>query len=265
MDGKLERFDNPFGSKIAVRRVCTSQLGFEKRLYSARSADDADPEWLEREFFQRVDDAAARALCKLNATPPVPLTELEESMWSVFVRTLYHRNPSELRAYLERAVEHWKIETPSAVEAALRRAGYGNDIILNSVYNSATLRNVEDTVLEDLPNVLMSARVGQFLNDLKKTIIDIPHHVFEFLISDAVPVRTNGLAVHAGHYALPLSPRRVLIAAAETTTLDFIKKMPPKKLVRAMNEQVVGLARHFVAATDRSQEHFVRNRFGSLV
>lgn len=264
-DGRLLRYDNPFGSKITAKRVFTSQVGFEERLYSARNFADTDPEWLETEFFQKIDDGASKALRKLSQTPPLPLSDIEESMWSVFIRSLYHRSPSLLNKYLEEGVRYWIEETPNIVDSALREREFAIDQETREILISNTMNNVEDSVLDNLPSVLMSPRVGQFLNDLKKTIIDIPETCYDFLLSDALPVRTDGLMTEVGHYVIPINPRRLLVAAFSEGTLQAIKALPANELVKRTNHQVVGYARHFVAARDESQDRFIRNRFGKLI
>lgn len=264
-DDRLERYSQPVEGKIAVRRVFVSQVGFEHRLYSARDDSDPDPEWLEREFFQKIDNGAARVLRKLNSNPPLSLDDLEESMWSIFIRSMYHRNPSLLKQYIESGVEHWINETPIIVDQSLKEKIFEYSPDLREKLITSTIENAANSVLNNLPTILMSERVGQFLNDLRKTIIELPDRCFDFLVSDALPVRTNGLKTPLGHYVMPLNPRRALVATFNEETMNAIKALSPNELVRRTNEQIAGHARHFVAARDRSQDRFIRNRYGVLV
>jgi hypothetical protein len=264
-DGRIERFDQPTHGKIYVKRVHTSQVGYVEHLYSAKAADDHDPEWLEREFLQKVDSAAALSMRKMNAEPPLPLSDLDATMWSIFVRSLYHRNPSLLARYLRDGTEHWERSASDIIEERVKGTFFENDVEFKQNMLKQVMENTTDKVLEHLPTILTSERVGKVLNALHKTVIDIPEYCPDFLISDALPIRTDGILVNFGHYAIPLSPRRLLVATTTIETMNTIKSLSPKQLVRGANEQTVGLAQHFVGARDRHQEKFIRNRFGILI
>ncbi len=128
---------------------------------------------------------------------------------------------------------------------------------------SVNAKNIESSVINIFPRLFTSEKVGQVLNNLPKRLIDTPDHTPEFLISDDPLIRTNGILVENGHFALPISPRRLLVMAWKTKTLDVISQQSPTELVTNVNRWIVESARHFVGARDRSQDRFIRNRFGS--
>jgi hypothetical protein len=116
-----------------------------------------------------------------------------------------------------------------------------------------------------MPSILFSERVGVFMNTMQKRYFDVPPHLPSLLISDNLLLMTNGLQTAGGYYAMPLSPRRLLIAAYEQQTIDQATSMPIKILAANLNRGLVGNARHFVGASDRSQDRFIRNRMGRAV
>ncbi len=261
LDGRLERFTRPAPQKIMVRRVFPSETGFERNLYKAAIPGERPPQWLETAVFQHIDSLAAPVLRKMNASPPEHLNDLEVSAWSVFVRALFYRTPHTLRAIKNSAVidfenmiegfrESWSSLTASETTTfeEFRGKFLGN--------------RLEQSALDALPNILVSERVGQILNELHKRIIVLPPEYHDFLISDDFVVRTNGIMIPRGHFAIPISPRRLLVMAYERQTLDEIVGLPTRNLLTQINRWTVESARHFVAGSDRQQERFIRNRFG---
>ena len=218
--------------------------------------------WLETRIFQRIDDLAARVLTKLNNPEPVELSAEEQSSWSVFVRSLFYRTPETLRAVKASGEHDWRgaIEEFRARYPALRRPSDPENF--DDYVASHSREDIERSVMGVLPTLFTSQRVGQFLNDLHKRVIDTPSTVPTFLISDDLVARTNGMMKADGHYALPLGPRRLLVAAYNRKTLDMIVGQGEQQLVTNVNRWIVEGARHFVAGVDRSQDRFVRNRFG---
>ena len=262
VDGRLERFTRPTPHKVMVRRVFPSETGFERHLYRAAISDERPPQWLETAVFQHIDSLAAPVLRKMNASPPEQLNDLEVSAWSVFVRALFYRTPHTLQAIkqstaidFEEIIEGFRDRWPSLKASETTTFEEFRGRFLGA--------RLEQTALNALPNILVSERVGQMLNDLYRRIIVLPTECPELLISDDFVVRTNGIAIPRGHFALPISPRRLLVMAYERQTLDELVRLPPKGLVTQVNRWTVESARHFVAGSDRRQERFIRNRFGT--
>lgn len=119
------------------------------------------------------------------------------------------------------------------------------------------------TLLENLPQLITSARIGEFLNNLHWLAIDIPEGQPELLLSDDPLARTNGLRVTGGHVAMPLSPRRLMVATWERELAQLFDRAPVRQLVRNMNKWTVESARHFVVARTKAQDKFIRRYFGS--
>lgn len=262
-DGRLERYTRPVPNKVAVRRVFPSETGFSKDLYLSPGEIMRESHWLETRIFQRIDDRAALVMRKLNATPPIDLNAEEQSSWSVFVRTLFYRTPAGLHAVKDTGAREWL----SAMEAARERyhvlKGPNDPDNFDDYMAARSREEIERSVINVLPNIFVSEGVGQVLNDLHKRLIDLPRSVPTFLISDDLLSRTNGIMVEGGHFALPISPRRLMVMSWQRETLETIVRLTPTELVTSVNRWVVESARHFVGAVDKTQDRFVRNRFGS--
>ncbi len=242
--------------------VYPSQVGFEKHLYSTRNPSRRGRNWLENDFLQRVDSMAARSHAKMVQSPVVGLSDAEMSAWSIFVRTLFHRSPSGFKSTQFHSIRIWEETVREIGPRYAQMKGPDDPETIDEYIREGMNGAAYDQVLEHFPDTMMSSRVGQFLNNLHHAYLTTSPPANTFLISDGVPIRTNGLATDGAHYAIPLSPRRLLVAAHQKKTLRDISAMTTKDLVTQVNRWIVEKAENFVAATDKRQERFIRNRFG---
>jgi hypothetical protein len=264
-DGRLDRYDRPIPGKIMVRRSYPSEVGFERHLYTSLAEPESQQNWMETRLFQVIDSRAAKTLEKLNQNPAPSLSLEDMSYWSVFIRSLHHRTPSRLRDFKTSGHSQWLIAIDKAKSQYSTLKSENDPPTFEEYRLLHTSETVDLLVLRVLPGILFGERVGIFLNNLHKRIYRLPDGLPDYLISDAMLAMSNGLQVAGGHYAIPLSPRSLLIAAYEKDTIVASDEMEPYEMLKAMNRWVVGRARYFVGARDRSQDRFIRNRFGQDV
>jgi len=261
-DARLERYTCPTPGKVVVRRVSPSEVGWDKDLYRSPHDDEWDAQHLELNFFQAIDDAAARALARLNQSSIHVVPPDDASAWSVFIHSLLLRTPAAFASVkragaiqiddtLERFKERYllvrKPSDPPTFEGFVGR------------YDE---RRREQEILRVYPDLVRSQNVLQALGKLTWMIAEAPREVPDLLLSDDALARTNGLKTQGGHIAMPLSPRRLLIGAWDQVAIRSIRGTTPRELFRNMNQWTVEGARHFVAARDKTQDRFIRNRFG---
>ncbi|WP_077145201.1 DUF4238 domain-containing protein [Sphingopyxis sp. KK2] len=261
-DGRLERYTRPTPKKIAVRRVFPSQMGFSRNLYDSPNEKLLERHWLETRVFQQIDSCAANVFRKLNDEPPGELTGEDVNAWSVFVRAQFYRTPEGLRAVKESGAQEWLAALDAARDRYQELKSISDPDLFEDYVSLQTEGDIERSVLRTLPGIFSSERVVRILNELHYRIMDTGPSVPQFLISDDFLARTNGLLVENGHFAMPISPRRLLVMTVRRETFDRIGRMTDKELVTAVNRWIVESARHFVGATDLSQDRFIRNRFG---
>lgn len=261
-DGRFERYDRPIPSKIMVRRVFPSEAGWMKNLY-ASPGHNLGPQWLETHIFQVIDNKAAPVLRKLNGDGVPTLSAEERSAWTIFLRSLSHRTPDYLRATIASgiAVFDETVEELRAVYESLKKEG--DPASFEAYKASLTTEDAKRASQKMLPDIMLNPRIGQFLNDLHTRVITLPSYARDFLISDDPLARTNGIMKQDGHIAIPISPRRLFVSTWSKATLQQISNMQPNELVTNVNRWAVESARYFVAARDRSQDRFIRNRFGA--
>jgi hypothetical protein len=260
-DGRLERYDRPIPSKIMVRRVFPSEAGWMKDLY-ASSGHRLGPQWLETRVFRNIDSRAAPVLRKLNSDPIPTLSDEERSAWTVFLRSLLHRTPEYLRSTLSTGMAAFEetVEELREPYSSLRQKG--DPASFDEYKASLTREDAKRAAQGILPDIMLNPRIGQFLNNLPTRVIALPPGARDFLISDDLLARTDGLMKEDGHIAIPISPRRLFVSAFSETMLRQISNMRPGDLVTNVNRWVVESARYFVAARDKSQDRFIRNHFG---
>ena len=260
-DGRFERYNRPIPSKIMTRRAFPSEAGWLKDLYTS-PGDRLGAYWLEIDIFQVIDSRAALALRKMNSDPPQELNATERSSWTVFLRSLFHRTPENLRGTITSATRMYEdtLEATRAQYAELRRET--DPPTFDEYKASLTSADIRNSALSALPSLMTNPVVGQFMQDMPTRVFSLPDEARDFLLSDDPMARTNGLKSEQGHFAIPISPRKLFVSAHKTAKLDEIARMKPNDLVHAMNKEVVEGARYFVAARDKSQDRFIRNRFG---
>jgi hypothetical protein len=217
---------------------------------------------LELRFFSRIDNAAAKALRTLNA-PGAKIVPQEDAVaWTLFIKSLYHRTPAYLAATKEGG-QRLHAETMKKLRHEYASLRQPQDPVTFEEYEATEGANAAElSTLRVLPQLVASRPVLDALMGLHWLFVDVPEDCHELLLSDDPVARTAGLKTKGGHVAMPLSPRRMLIGAWETDFSRQLLSTPAKELVRGMNTWLVESARHFVVATNRTQERFIRNRFG---
>jgi hypothetical protein len=265
-DGRVERFSK-HGDTIVDRRVSPSRVGWQKDLYRIPQTAPGYEQAIEQLFFKDLDNKAALALWTMNrATRSTrkPLSQLEVSAWATFMMSLFHRSPEYLADVKRAGQRLWLQPSDPDLEAkyaALR--GTEDPATYEEYVASRDPKEAEIDTLWNLPHLIANPRIGEVLVRLPWVWFDVPTDCPELLLSDHPLLRTNGLRKPDGHLAIPLSPRRFLLVAANDDIRRKIDQTPVKELVKALNRHTVQNARRFVVASDLKQARFIRKHFGS--
>jgi hypothetical protein len=122
--------------------------------------------------------------------------------------------------------------------------------------------HVERSAMFAITTFIEHPRVLRLFLGMHWMIIDTSSVERRLMTSDRPVMLTQGMLQYAGHYALPISPTRLFLAA---TTVDFAKQfasLPVGRIVREVNKMVVGQARKYVYAVDGSHLAYVRREMG---
>ncbi|AMS28542.1 hypothetical protein AEM38_02060 [Hyphomonadaceae bacterium UKL13-1] len=234
-----------------MRRVYASQIGFEEDLYTAADTTSEERVEIETKFFQSVDSAAATALSKIIQRLDLEADELRA--WVIYVRSLMHRTPEDLKVFKETAHDHIRMSTKMLAR----------NVRIQPALIDRTKFQDELLILKTLPRVILNARILELLTSCHWVVIDVSDAKHKLLVSDNPVIRTNGLLIEMGHIGLPLSPTLLCIGAPKIATIEVISKLSGSWLVKQTNSQIVQGARHFIAASDDTQFEFIKKHFSS--
>ena len=252
----------PWPGKLVATRRFPSEVGFVRDLYSYPGAIGHQAQWLEQRVFQRIDDAAAKVLVQMLGSKPINLAPEQGSDWVRFVLSLMFRTPENLtsgKAAIARIEERLMDEIREHYDELRHPADPPTFIEFAAAEHP---HHKERQALEMLPDMMNHRGIGQYMINMRWHVMDLDETCPTLLLSDDPLARTNGTAITGGHLAMPLSPRRLLVLSNSAETDATLRNVGVRALAREMNRWTVEGARRFVAATDRSQERFVRNRFG---
>jgi hypothetical protein len=206
-----------------------------------------------------VDTHAADALRHLlEHGPTMPNTRLRDG-WSRFIMSMTHRTPEKVEwfsrvwgAQFEEAVADARAEEERLAKEA--GAPYVPKPVDLEVRRGMSFGRVIQSVVDD-------ANVGKLINGMQWAVVEL-HEGFELLTSDRPIVMTNGLKQPDSHIVVPISPRKMFVAAHTRKKIDEINSMGADALAKTCNEVVVSQSHRFVYGTDDRQIRFVDNRLG---
>lgn len=253
--GKLVEYSLK-NEKLIPKAVGAGATGFQSDLYSFPELPPESAQFLEQEFFNYLDDTAARALA-INLTNEGEWTNELVNAWSRFMLGIHLRHPDAIPELRSAAATIWDRGGP-ATQAEYERIREADDPVTFTEFLAnrdplAKTKIVVNMIIKAFDNEI----VVSHLNKMHKYTIDVWASPHTLLLSDR-PVCFSNLLQRNGIVFLPLSPTKLFVAANEDAGLSKIRKMPARELVKNINVFVVSRARKFVWSRDRSQESFLR-------
>jgi hypothetical protein len=146
----------------------------------------------------------------------------------------------------------------------LRRAVNTGDADAIEVYRAELSdERLERLKLQLLQMNMDSEYLGTALNRMLWAVIrfDEAHHLL--LTSDRPIVMTNGLGHADSHLVMPISPRRIFIAANNQETVTKLHDLAEAGgMAQRLNNRMARQARRYVYGVDDSMLHFMEPRLG---
>ncbi|KWV58223.1 hypothetical protein AS156_36100 [Bradyrhizobium macuxiense] len=253
--GKLVEYTIKHGRLIA-KPVGPRATGFEPHLYSFPDLPPDATCFLEAVFFDYADRVAAEALRNHLSAAPVRWTSELTSAWSRFVIAIHLRHPDampELRAAAKSVWEGSSEEYQARYEA-IKRAE--DPATLDEYLATRDPLTATKIGVNMIIRVFDNEILGKHLNNMTWGVIDVGRSPYRFLLSDravSFANRTNA----DGSACLPISPTRLFVAANTLDRLQRLRALSPCDIVHNSNRFLVGRARRFVWAHDRSQGDFI--------
>jgi hypothetical protein len=267
-DGRLCEFSRPYTLKpgdvmpakvpVKPRRTHPNGTGYVRGLNTFRILPPALADFLENRFLKRADDLASQALFRfLKDDVNVDMETMSE--WSRFILTLLHRTPEAMERLTNQIVGHY----PRYMEELRRAVNTGDAGVIEASRVELSEERLARLKLQLLQMNMDSEFLGTALNRMQWAVIhfDEAHHLL--LTSDRPIVMTNGLAHATSHIVMPISPRRIFVAANNRETVkDLHDMVEAGGMAQRLNNRMARQARRYVYGVDDSALQFIEPRLG---
>lgn len=243
-DGLLYRFMRPLGRGGALdcRRKPPKAVAYQRDLYhDPVVTDPAKSQYLEMDFFQRVDDRGAVVLRKLD-TSEIILPEDQRAL-AQFLVSLLHRSPSRLTAIRS----HLSLQTGGTPYERL--TGAAREDMLKSVANKL------------LALLVQSPQGAKIVAAFKPFVVDTSGAKRSLITSDR-PVTVSGQLIAPDAFMLfPYAPDRLLIMTRSPDIARAFRSQKTDDLVVGINRAIAEQSEDVIIATDDKAKRMIDNVF----
>jgi transcriptional regulator with XRE-family HTH domain len=265
LDGRLCQYSRPYNETKALRKY-PKATGYVRGLYNIPGLPAKSADVVEKHFMALADDWAARALrVLLSSSQTIDFPDLRvKAGWARFIYSLVLRNPEYLENSKQRFLNQ-ATETVDSIKDKYIELRQPNDPPTFEEFRERFLSNPTNTSIQRfLHRLIDSQRVIPRICLMQWFTLTIDNSHFSFLTSDRPVIMSNGLVHDRSHIVMPISPRRLFIAANSDAMAQQLRYMPSKKMVQRSNDRVCAQARRFVYGVDDSQIRFVARRLGRM-
>lgn len=262
-DKKLEVFFRRGDGRIVSKRMFRKATGYAVDLYKAPGVTEDTAHLVETQFMQMVDDEAVKVRDRL-LIPNIPTNPDLRVAWARFVLSLVMRNPEELESFKRGHSERLLAPSDEFQKMYADMRGPDDPELFEEWMVQFDATQPERSSIEALTGLIVNPSVLRLLSTMHWRILDTSSVSRRLMTSDRPVALTAGMVHYQGHYALPIGPTRLFLA---TTTIDFaedIARIPVGKMVRTVNEMVIGQARKYVYAVDDRHLSDVRKGMGKM-
>jgi hypothetical protein len=262
-NGQVVRYAVEHGGQVRGRHKAPAGVAWERDLYQIPGEPD---NWkaakLETEFFSRLDHIAAELMVQMRLTGRPPADEHGRSAWISFLVSLLHRTPTHMRATASKLGEMQRALMPDVERQYASIRGTADPKTFAEWEAAKAPDVVERVTLRIMMSLINTPRLGAQLINLRWTVIDLQSADYDLVLGDN-PVILVPLRATSGHVACPVGPCHLFVASSRQSTLESIRKVPARRLVRQVNRLQVERADGVVIASDESQSHFIAKWFGT--
>jgi Protein of unknown function (DUF4238) len=261
-DNELVEYSIKHG-KLIPKWVGPRGTGFVRDLYAFPELPPGHAQHLESVFFNYADDKAAHAL-GLHLRNEAGWNKELISAWSRFVIGIHLRHPDVMPELRAATGSIWD-QSGAAYQAHYEQLRRPSDPATMDEWvaklDPLTRSKVQlNCIIKMLDNEI----VGTQLNSMRWSVIDVFNSPFRFLMSDR-PVEICRLKEPTGFASIPISPSKLFVAANRDQSIQNLRKLKPKEIVRHVNLFVATRARRYVWACDESQTAFIRNHMSTAM
>jgi hypothetical protein len=273
-DGRLCEFSRPYkmppaqlelnikSIPVKPRRVHPDGTGFIKHLYRFPDLNPRLANYLENEFFLRVDNEAAVVMQRL-LRGELQFDQTSKSAWARFLMSMFHRSPENIMriAALINLDYIKSLEEEHRPQHEALREQRGEGPTWDEMIENFTDADYQQFRLQTLRTIMDSKRVGEFLNSMIWTVA--PRYGKYPMFTSDRPITMTALGQDNAHLVMPLTPNHNFFAAKNSETLHRLENRNHSGgLAEIVNNDIVRQARTYVYAIDDSRQAFLTNRLG---
>ncbi|HEY3908667.1 MAG TPA: DUF4238 domain-containing protein [Stellaceae bacterium] len=263
-DGRLCEFSRPYNTPsgqlkpniksipVKPRRVYPDGTGFIKHLYRFPGLNPRLANYLESEFFLRVDNEAA-VVMQSFLRGKVQFDQKSTSAWVRFLMSMFHRNrKSIMRIAAMVDLDYVKnLEEEIRPQYEAQREKHGEGPTWDEMIESFTDADFQKIRLMTLRKSMLSERVGEFLNSMIWTVA--PRYSKYPMFTSDRPITMTALDQDNAHLVTPLTPNHNFFAAKNAETMHRLEhRNRSGGLAGIINNNIVRQARTYVYAIDDS-------------
>lgn len=212
---------------------------------------------LESAYMKIIDDRGARAVTKIMREGVSGLNLHDKIDVSRLLLSLDIRRPENINS-LKQARDDLRqaLNEDPKIRQELAESGY--EVSAAELYDETFKVSIAGRAMLLVTKLIDNPRVGHALVNAWWDLLSASDDG-EFIVSDAPMVRTHGYDDLNAIWMLPLSPRRVFVAANSRVRLDKLRRMTPQRLVKAVNAEIASQAeKYLITATDRLDKFAAR-------
>lgn len=253
------RFDHGLRHRLGIKRRGKMETGWERNLYIIPGATKETQQNVERIFMGAIDCQAALAR-DMMLGGEVPMEPRLRHAWSRFLLSLMIRTPEEIRALKTKVQTDLRTPNPEYQERyqAIRNDEWPDTF--EEYINQRTPLLPERTAVLMITKLIQNEKILKTLMGAEWWLLDTSNRVRKFLTSDHPLIMTSGLGRPDGHFALPISPHLAFVAFMRPEFGARVRQAAPGKLLRQINDVVIGQGRRSVYAFDVQSTTEVKRR-----
>lgn len=247
--------------RLEIKRRGKMETGWAENLYRIPGASKETQQNVEKIFMGAVDTKAAQARDMMLAGN-VPVDPEIRHGWARFLLSLIIRTPEAVQAFKKKVRSDFLNPDPEFQGRydAARRDGW--PATLEEYLLDRSPHMAERTAVIMITRLIQNQNVLRLMTRAEWWILDTSSKKTKILSSDHPLIMSNGLGRVDGHLAIPLSPRLVFVAVMNRDFGAHMRRTALSKLIRNINDAVIGQGRRSVYAYDDESTREVKRRMG---
>lgn len=237
------------------------ETGFIENLYRIPGATKKTQQNIERIFMGAVDKHAATAR-DIMLAGDIPTEPSIRHAWARFLLSLVMRTPEAVKAFKHKVKSDFLVPDPEfqGKYNEIKKEDWPPTLEEYMLQQSPTMPEREAVIM--ITRLIQNQNVLRLMMRADWWLLDTSTKRRKILTSDHPLIMSNGLGRPDGHFALPLSPNLVFVAFMNHGIGRGIQRIPLSRLMRDINDAVIGQGRRSVYAFDEEETRAVKRRMG---